>query len=177
MRSALGLVLAVSFVAVTGCNTYSNNLNRSKEAFEQNQYERSLAILRALEPDENHLTVGEQAEYAYLRGMTDYRIGYQSDARHWLAVAFEIEKTNPKSLNADWKTRLDQVLEELNKHVYNEGYANLGNTPAVKGESTETENKPEPKGSRPNAKKKPDDSKGSGKGDKSEKSDDKPQDK
>ncbi len=169
MRSALGLVLAVSVAAVIGgCNTYSNNLNRSKEAFEQNQYERSLAILRALEPDENHLTVGEQAEYAYLRGMTDYRIGYQSDARHWLAVAFEIEKTNPKSLNVDWKTRLDQVLEELNKHVYNEGYANLGNTPAAKGEDPEDA----PKKS---AKKKPDEKapSKSDKGDKSDKSDDK----
>lgn len=150
MRSALALVLAASLPLI-GCNTYSNNLNRSKEAFEQNQYERSLAILRALEPDENHLTVTEQAEYAYLRGMTDYRIGYQSDARHWLAVAFEVEKANPRSLKGDWKTRLDQVLEELNKHVYNEGYANLGNTPAVKGDA---EPDPEPK---KGAKKKPDD--------------------
>jgi len=157
---ALAAVAGFSLVATAGCNTYSNNLSRSKEAFEQNQYERSLAILRALEPDENHLTVGEQAEYAYLRGMTDYRIGYQSDARHWLSVAFEIEKQNPKSLNGDWKTRLDQVLEELNKHVYNEGYANLGNTPAVKGDDADDDT---PK---KGAKKKPDD-----KSDKSDKSD------
>jgi hypothetical protein len=178
MRSALALVLAaVSLVATTttGCNTYSNNLARSKDAFEQNQYERSLAILRALEPDENHLTVGEQAEYAYLRGMTDYRIGYQSDARHWLSVAFEIEKTNPKSLNADWKTRLDQVLEELNKRVYNEGYASLGNTAPVKGDKGDTagsdgEDKPEPK---KGAKKKP----ASDKSDKGDKGDDRSQDK
>ena len=173
MRSALALILAVTAITATGCNTYSNNLNRSKEAFEQNQYERSLAILRALEPDENHLTVGEQAEYAYLRGMKDYRIGYQSDARHWLSVAFETEKANPKSLNEDWKTRLDQVLGELNKHVYNEGYANLGNTPAVKGDAPEAD-LPDPK---KGAKKKPDEKASGPKSDKADKTDDKSQDK
>lgn len=177
MRSALLSLAVVTFAATTaiiatGCNTYSNNLNRSKEAFEQNQYERSLAILRALEPDENHLTVGEQAEYAYLRGMTDYRIGYQSDARHWLSVAFEIEKANPKSLNVDWKARLDQVLEELNKHVYNEGYASLGNTPAAKGDNAEAEDKPEPK---KGAKKKPDEKGGAKAPDKTDKAEDKPE--
>ncbi len=172
MRSALALYLAALLFAAIGCNTYTNDLNRSKDAFEQNQYERSLAILRALEPDENHLTPGEQAEYSYLRGMTDYRIGYQSDARHWLSVAFELEKTNPKSLNADWKARLDQVLDELNTRVYSDGYANLGNTPAAKGDDAEDPKK--------GAKKKPDekaDKAGPKASDRSEKSDDKPQDK
>ena len=120
-----------SFAALStvGCNTYSQSLARSRDAYEQNQHERALAILRALEPDENHLTLGEQAEYAYLRGMTDYRIGYQADARHWLAVAREIDTANPKSLTDDWKTRTNDVLEELNKRVYNEGLDSLANTP------------------------------------------------
>jgi hypothetical protein len=137
MRLAPVLVLVAASLFAVGCNTYSNNLVRSREAFEQNQHERALAILRALETDQNHLTPGEQAEYAYLRGMTDYRIGYQSDARHWLSVAFELDKANPKSLNEDWKARMNQVLEELNKHVFNEGYASLGNTPAAKGDDSD----------------------------------------
>jgi hypothetical protein len=154
MRSALVLALvAAAAISVVGCNTYSQNLARSREAFEQNQHERALAILRALEPDENHLTENEQAEYAYLRGMTDYRIGYHSDARHWLAGARELEKSNPKALTDDWKARLGQVLDELNTRVYAEGVMALSNAPAAKGDAAEVEDKPEPK---KGAKKKPD---------------------
>src|SRR5450631_2434909 len=101
MRSSLAAV-AVAVVSLAmplvACATYQDDLARSQKAFEQNQHERALAILRALEPDTSQLSPPDRAQYAYLRGMTDYRIGYRSDARHWLSVARSIETAVPNAL-------------------------------------------------------------------------------
>ena len=88
-------------------------------------YDRSLALLRNLEPDVRRLTGPEQAEYAYLRGMSDYRIGYRADARHWLSLARAIEDRSPGVLPADWKTRTNEALGELDQVVYTEGLSAL----------------------------------------------------
>lgn len=126
----LGL-LASFFVAaslsasLSGCATYRDELVRSQQAFEQNQHERALALLRELEPDISRLATPERAQYAYLRGMTDYRIGYRADARHWLAVANAYEESSPGVLPVDWKTRTAAALEEMNGIVQADGYAAL----------------------------------------------------
>jgi hypothetical protein len=111
----ISLALALS---LAGCATYQDDLARSQKAFEQNQHERALAILRALENDSTHLSPAERAQYAYLRGMTDYRIGYRSDARHWLAAARAIETQTPNSLPEEWTKRMNETLGELNDEVY-----------------------------------------------------------
>ncbi len=116
--AALSFALAASPLA---CATYQDDLARSQKAFEQNQHERALAILRALEIESTHLTPSERAHYAYLRGMTDYRIGYRSDARHWLSVARSIEATTPNSLPIDWSKRMNETLGELNEEVFTNG--------------------------------------------------------
>ena len=46
-------------------------------------YEHALALWRALEADSDSLRPDDQARYAYLRGMTDYRLGFRADSRHW----------------------------------------------------------------------------------------------
>ncbi|OJY24986.1 MAG: hypothetical protein BGO98_08220 [Myxococcales bacterium 68-20] len=107
------------------CTTYRDQLARGQRAFEQNDHDRTLAILRDLEPDMKRLTMPEQAEYAYLRGMTDYRIGYKSDARHWLSVARTYEERSPGVLPVDWKTRTNEALDELNAVVFSEGTEGL----------------------------------------------------
>ena len=38
--------------------------------------------------------------------MTDYRLGYKSEARHWLSVAAALEQQTPGSLPADWDKRM-----------------------------------------------------------------------
>jgi hypothetical protein len=124
-RAAIGVV---ALVAAAGCSTYRDDLARSQKAYEQNQHERALALFRMLEPDLHHLSDSERAQYAYLRGMTDYRVGYRADARHWLMLAKALENRTPNSLAADWKTRLDESLGELNDAVYSGGTEALTNT-------------------------------------------------
>ena len=128
--AALLAFAALAPLAVAACSTYRDDLARSQHAFEENQHERALAILRMLEPDTSHLDTTEQAHYAYLRGMTDFRIGYKADARHWLAVAKAMDEKTPGIIPADWRTRLDQSLTELDSQVWTAGMESLAIAPA-----------------------------------------------
>jgi hypothetical protein len=120
-----------------GCQTYQDDLTRSQRAFEQNEHEHALAILRRLEPDTDRLAVNEQAQYFYLRGMTDYRIGYAIDARHWLALAQALVETTPGLLPEDWKGRMKDALAELNLRAYGGGLQSLGNAKIKHGDARE----------------------------------------
>jgi hypothetical protein len=127
MRALPLRVLAVSAIllSLAGCSTYRDQLARSQHAYEVNEHERALALLRDLERNLPMLAQPEQAQYCYLRGMTDYRMGYRADARHWLALARSYDENSPGVLPADWKARLGEALDELNDVVYTEGLAAL----------------------------------------------------
>ncbi len=103
---------------VAGCTTYREDLNRGQRLYEQNQYEHALAIWRVLETDTDSLSDNDQARYAYLRGMTDYRLGFRPYARHWLGLAHALDKEHPGGLSQEWRDRLDKSLADLNKDVY-----------------------------------------------------------
>jgi hypothetical protein len=139
---AVALLLACSLAPV-GCATYQDDLVRGERAFEASEHERALAILRALEPDISRLNETERAHYTYLRGMTDVRIGYRAEARHWLILAEAHEQRTPGSLPPEWSKRLHDTLKELNEEVYTSGIEGLTNTatPAKpsNGDSTEAE--------------------------------------
>lgn len=130
MRSPAAALLALAMFGATACNSYADALSRGQRAFEQSEHERALAIFRALEPDVQRLSTGDRAHYAYLRGMTDYRIGYKAEARHWLSIAAAIERQTPESLPADWSKRMTESLKDLDDAVYTGGIASLSNTPA-----------------------------------------------
>jgi hypothetical protein len=106
-------------------------------AHEASEHERALAIFRALEPDTARLNTSERAHYAYLRGMTDFRIGYQAEARHWLSVAFSLEQQSPGSLPDDWNKRLSESLKELNEAVYTGGIESLSNAASAKAKPSQ----------------------------------------
>lgn len=119
--------LAVALLLASACVTYREDLNRGQRFYEENQYESALALWRELENDMDSLDHADQARYTYLRGMTDFRLGYRSDARHWLAIAKAIEQEHPGGLKPDWSERLEASLTELNQEVY--GGANGLTTP------------------------------------------------
>ena len=118
-------VIALSLIVLASCATYHDELVRAQTAFDNNQHERTLALLRDLEPDVTRLPQPEQAHYAYLRGMTDYRIGYKTEARHWLAIARAFDEQSPGILPTDWKQRTTETLAELDGVVQTQGYAAL----------------------------------------------------
>ncbi len=148
---AVTSMLLVTFGA-TACNSYADALSRGQRAFEQSEHERALAIFRALEPDVHRLSIDDRAHYAYLRGMTDYRIGYKAEARHWLWIAAAIEHQTPESLPPDWSKRMTESLKDLDDAVYTGGIASLSNTPSAPKRAGEGEEERDDESTPPPAK-------------------------
>ena len=148
MRAAIAIVVALCLAA---CATYREDLNRGQRFYDEHEYERALAIFRYVEPDLDSLSFNDQARYAYLRGMTDYRLGegFRADARHWLAIAKAIEQEHPGGLSAKWKELLEEALADLNREVYARPY-HAASSPSVRPAVAEPA-KPAPKPSRPAA--------------------------
>jgi hypothetical protein len=114
---ALVFLLAIALCPLA-CATYREELNRGQRMYEQNQYENALALWRILEEDADSLGASDRARYAYLRGMTDYRLGLRADARHWLGIAKATDYAQAGALTAEWKERMEQSLSDLNQDVY-----------------------------------------------------------
>jgi hypothetical protein len=142
MRLLALCLAAAAAMGAQACTTFEEDLNRSQKAFDQNEHERALAILRQLEGDQGRLSVTDRAHYCYLRGMTDYRIGYRVESRHWLSLASAIEGATPGSLPPDYKRRMDAALKEMNEAVYAGGIAALSND-ATKVHSHDDEGDPD----------------------------------
>ena len=123
--SVLVVTLGISALSTLGCATYRDELNRGQNTLEQNQHEKALAIFRRLENEQSHFDATELARYAYLRGMTDYRVGDRSNARHWLSIAKSYDDSSPGMLPTDWKARMTEALDEMNGVVHGEGLAAL----------------------------------------------------
>jgi hypothetical protein len=115
-RSAARAVL-VAFLLLC-CNGERAALLRGQGYYEDNQFERALSVWRDLERHEPSLTPSDLARYAYLRGMTDYRLGFHADARHWLSLAKVSEGQQPGALEAAWLSRLDDALADLDRESF-----------------------------------------------------------
>ncbi|XXX78510.1 hypothetical protein WMF30_07025 [Sorangium sp. So ce134] len=134
MRRLVSCVLLLStFALAPGCATYTQDLDRARSHYEANRFEQALALFRVLEHDMDSFSSPERAQYAYLRGMTDYRLaelapqgtgvadprkGYRDNARHWLGLAAAIEKQTPGGITSEQKGRLTETLADLNRDVY-----------------------------------------------------------
>lgn len=120
---ALGPVLALVAIAASasGCTTYHDELARAQRSYDANEHDSALAMLRVIEPNEAYLSTAERTRYLYLRGMTDFRLGYRGEARHYLALAQSLEESNRGALPTDSKNRLEETLGTLNTEVYSNG--------------------------------------------------------
>jgi hypothetical protein len=108
----------VALLLATSCATYRDDLSRGQRFYRDNQYDQALAMWRVLEPDVDSLSPAERTQYAYLRGMTDYRLAMPADARHWLALAKVQNEMNPGGLDATSLALLEKTLAELNAEAY-----------------------------------------------------------
>lgn len=118
LRLARVLELLLALLLAVSCTTYRDNLARGERLYQETKFEQTLALCRLMERDVDALTRAEQARYAYLRGMTDYQLGYRSDARHWLAIARAIHEQEAGGLDAASQATTDATLDELNREVY-----------------------------------------------------------
>jgi hypothetical protein len=114
LPSLLLLVVAIT----SGCATYRDELNRGQLFYTDNQYEKALAVWRLLESDIDSLNYDEQVRYAFFRGMTDYRLGFRADARHWLSLAKAVDSQHRGGLTDDTRAELEVTLGELNRQVW-----------------------------------------------------------
>ena len=121
MRRIAFFLLLGCALGASACITYAEELNRGQRHFQANEYERALAIWRILETDIDSLSPTDRTRYAYLRGMTDYRISLRGDARHWLAIARAYEQANPGGLEESWRDRMKEALKDLDNDVSRRG--------------------------------------------------------
>jgi hypothetical protein len=109
------------------------DLDRARRHYQENRFENALALFRVLERDMDSLSRAERTQYAYLRGMTDFRLAsgseketgssdlrrsFRSHARYWLGISAALEKKNPGSITPEERERLEEALVELNRDVY-----------------------------------------------------------
>ena len=85
MTRLTACVCASLAIVAIHCSTYSDCLGRGRKAFDAGEHERALAIFRSMQNDVEDLSMPERALYGYLRGMTDFRIGYRAEARELAA--------------------------------------------------------------------------------------------
>lgn len=104
-------------LGVLACAGYGDALARGQRYYEDNQYERALALWRDLDRRQASFAPAERTRYAYFRGMTDYRLGYRDDARHWLAIAKARDGTVGGVLGAAWHERLEGALVDLERET------------------------------------------------------------
>jgi hypothetical protein len=116
-RFLLAGALAFAFL-LGGCVTYSEELNRGQRYFQANEYERALSVWRVLEANLDSLSPMEKTRYAYLRGMTDYRMAMRADARHWLGIARAYEQGAPGGIEEGWRDRMKEAMKDLDNDVY-----------------------------------------------------------
>jgi hypothetical protein len=105
-------------LSLSSCTSYRDLLDRGHRLYQENEFGRALANWRALESDVESLSGADQARYAHLRGMTDLRLGYHADARHWLAIAQALDATHPGGLDARLKEDNEAALTSLNRPIY-----------------------------------------------------------
>ncbi len=124
----LGRELVVGLVlAGAACGGPSADLLRARQAYDQGDLYRTLALLRLVGEDEGSLTPEGRAQHAYLRGMTDHRIAatlpegraeerriFRGCARRWLERARALAPASaPGTIGAEQLAQLEQSLDEL----------------------------------------------------------------
>lgn len=119
---AFGAVRAAGWTTVCflglSCSPYQQQLQRGLRYYENNQYEEALALWRDLGAEEKSFSRSDQARYAYLRGMTDYRLGFAGEARYWLSLARATDQLHPGGFEPQWSQRLTRALRELSRITY-----------------------------------------------------------
>lgn len=118
------LLLVLVASGAGGCATYSRDMERVRNHYTRSEFPAALALLRVLGDDQAWLSKKERAQYAYLRGMTDFRLGasavkvddrvvLRKASRFWLERAVERSQNTPDALADTEKQRMNETLDVL----------------------------------------------------------------
>lgn len=119
------MFVALVAFAASSCATYSQDLERARVHYQELEFKKSLAVLRVLGEDLDALSPAEQAQFAFLRGMTDLRladtlpetgaerVAFRACARDWLDKALTFDKTAGSSLSPEQRAKSRSALAQL----------------------------------------------------------------
>lgn len=107
---------------LSGCATYSQDLERARRLYQDHEHARALALLRLLGEDLDALEPKERVQYAYLRGMTDLRLAETlpererrsraellACSRDWLGEALRLDEALGPSPPGERSLGLEQL--------------------------------------------------------------------
>jgi hypothetical protein len=106
---SMGLV-CVLFI---GCAALRDDLRHAEQAFSEARYENAQVWLSDLEPSVPDMDRELRSRFYYLAGMTAFRTGERTRARHYLALCREEAGEAGVGLTPDWRTNLSATLLEL----------------------------------------------------------------
>jgi hypothetical protein len=109
LREAAVLLLIVC----AACTTARDDLRRAERAFAEARYEDVEAWIVELAPELPAMEPRQRAHYYYLAGMSAFRIGKRSRARHALALCREEVELEKVQLPETWSRNLHAALEQL----------------------------------------------------------------
>lgn len=112
---------ALGLAGSGGCATYSKDMERVRTHYTRSEFPAALALLRVLGDDQALLSKKERVQYAYLRGMTDFRLGASAvkvedrvalrrAARYWLERASERSADEGEALVDAERERMTATL-------------------------------------------------------------------
>ena len=116
MQTWIGIAACV---LLSACATYASELQKAQSAYEDARYERVITWLDELETHSPELDRGDRAKLYYLRGMSEFRLGRKTNARHYLALAREAS-VDGAGFSREWKRTLDRTLDAVDADFFEE---------------------------------------------------------
>jgi hypothetical protein len=115
---------ALGVASSAGCATYSKDMERVRTHYTRSEFPAALGLLRVLGDDQGLLSKKERVQYAYLRGMTDFRLGASAvkvadrvalrrASLYWLERASERSADEPEALIDAERERMTSTLRVL----------------------------------------------------------------
>jgi len=106
-------LLAILFVAATGCGSAAADLQRARVAYAEARYEDAHTWLTGLEGGVPWYGADALATYYLLRGMTDYHLGARDDALYHLSLARAAVDAGGGRLSEGDRDLLERALGQL----------------------------------------------------------------
>jgi hypothetical protein len=106
-------------VLLASCAALRDDMKRAETAFDQARYEDVTVWLDELEPSVADMEKPMRARFYYLRGLTAFRLGERTRARHYLALCREEAGPEQASLRPEWRTNMTSALAELTRDPRN----------------------------------------------------------